>query len=84
MAHALSPGKGFLSCAPSFSLTDKTSSGEPRRPWGSYFPDPSSLYDWPSYDVELLTQDLVALVLGRRLVKIRFYTGVHSPAVDAP
>ena len=52
--------------------------------WGPYPPDPSSPYDWPSYDVELLTQHLVALVPDRQLVEIRFYTGVYSPAVDAP
>ena len=51
--------------------------------WGPYPPDPSSPYDWPSYDVELLAQHLVALVPDRQLVEIRFYTGVYSPAVDA-
>ena len=52
--------------------------------WGPYPPDPSSPYDWPSYDVELLAQHLVALVSDRQLVETRFYTGVYSPAVDAP
>ena len=52
--------------------------------WGSYPPDPSSAYDWPSYDVQELAHHLVSLTPDRSLVEIRFYTGVHSPAVDAP
>ena len=43
--------------------------------------DPSSPYDWPSYDVEKLAQHLVSLTPGRTLEETRFYTGVHSRTV---
>ena len=44
--------------------------------------DPSrtrSPYTWPSYDVEKLAKALTARLPGRRLVEIRFYTGVPNP-----
>ena len=37
-----------------------------------------SPYAWPSYDVEKLAYALVAKIPGRKLVQIRFYTGVPS------
>ena len=46
--------------------------------WGGSSSDPSSPYNWPSYDVQRLAQCLVSLVPGRTLKEIRFYTGVHD------
>lgn len=40
---------------------------------------PSSPYGYPSYDVERLAANLVNRVPNRRLVQIRFYTGVPNP-----
>ena len=42
----------------------------------------SSRYSWPSYDVEKLANALVAQTPGRRLVEIRFYTGVPKLSVN--
>ena len=52
--------------------------------WGPSPSDPSSPYDWPSYDVEKLAQALVSIEPNRRLIEIRFYTGVYRQAVDPP
>ncbi len=49
--------------------------------WGPLDPkteDPD--YNWPSYDVELLSDALVARDHDRKLEQIRFYTGVPTPA----
>ena len=51
-----------------------------RRAWGSSLP---SVYDRPSYDVEMLARALVSRAPGRSLAAIRFYTGVPDPAVGA-
>ena len=40
-------------------------------------------YSWPSYDVEKLANALVAQTPGRRLVEIRFYTGVPQRSVNS-
>ena len=48
--------------------------------WGASPPDPSSPYDWPSYDVQSLAAALVSMKPGRVLAEIRFYTGVYSRA----
>ena len=50
--------------------------------WGPSPPDPSSPYDWPSYDVQRLAQSLVSMKPGRVLTEIRFYTGVYSQDVN--
>ena len=47
-----------------------------RKAWGS---ETSSLYAWPSYDVERLADVLVSKRPGRLLAEIRFYTGVPKP-----
>lgn len=47
--------------------------------WGPLPPAGPHPYSWPSYDVEKLASALVSKVLGRRLVQIRFYTGVPDP-----
>ena len=46
--------------------------------WGASPSDPSSPYNWPSYDVKKLALHLVSLSPGRTLEEIRFYTGVHD------
>ena len=46
--------------------------------WGPSQPNPSSPYDWPSYDVEKLAQHLVSLTPGRTLEEVRFYTVAHN------
>jgi len=40
----------------------------------------SSVYTWPSYDVEKLADALVSRISGRALSETRFYTGVPDPA----
>ena len=50
--------------------------------WGPSQSNPSSPYDWPSYDVEKLAQLLVSLTPGRTLEETRFYTGVHNRKVN--
>ena len=40
----------------------------------------SSLYAWPSYDIEKLAHTLVSNTPGRVLTETRFYTGVPDPA----
>ena len=50
--------------------------------WGPPLPDPSSPYDWPSYDVAKLAQHLVSLTPGRTLEETRFYTGVYRRSVN--
>ena len=49
-----------------------------RRAWAPAFPDPSSPYSWPSYDVEKLASRLVDGTPGRTLAETRFYTGVPT------
>ena len=49
--------------------------------WGPTPANPSSPYDWPSYDVEKLVQHLVSVEPGRILEQVRFYTGVYSRTV---
>ena len=46
--------------------------------WGPSPPNPHSPYNWPSYDVEKLGQQLISLKSSRTLEEIRFYTGVYS------
>ena len=36
-------------------------------------------YTWPSYDVRKLSEGLTAMVPGRTLAEIRFYTGIPNP-----
>ena len=43
---------------------------------------PGNSYDWPSYDVAKLADELVALVGGQTLQETRFYTGVPHPRVS--
>jgi len=50
-------------------------------PLDSKIDDPN--YNWPSYDVETLADALVARERDRRLVQVRFYTGVPTPAQNA-
>ena len=47
-----------------------------RTAWGSA---PSTIYHWPSYDVEKLARALVSRTPGRTVAGIRFYTGVPDP-----
>lgn len=42
----------------------------------------SSPYEWPSYDVVKLAQALVDARPGRKLVEVRFYTGVPERAAN--
>ena len=84
VAYALSPGGCFFAMRAIVLFDGQNLFRAAKDAWGPNPPDPSSSYDWPSYDVELLAQHLVALAPSRQLVEIRFYTGVYSSAVDAP
>ena len=51
--------------------------------WLTVPANPSSLYNWPGYDVECLADHLASLTPGRNLTEIRFYTGVYRKSVNA-
>ena len=53
-----------------------------RLAWAPVPVDRSSVYSWPSYDVELLAAHLVARSPQRELSEVRFYTGVPAPSVN--
>ena len=53
-----------------------------RLAWAPVPVDRSSVYSWPSYDVELLAAHLVARLPQRELSEVRFYTGVPAPSVN--
>ncbi len=49
--------------------------------WRPQPPVGSSIYSWPSYDVEKLANTLVSADPSRVLTQIRFYTGVPDPGL---
>lgn len=50
-----------------------------KKAWASKRDRTTFQYSWPSYDVEKLASALTAMSPDRRLVEIRFYTGVPDP-----
>ena len=84
MAQAVFPGRVFSLLMRTIVFVDGQNLYHlAKTAWLSGAPGPYRPYAWPSYDVVMLAQALVARTPGRTLAQTRFYTGVPDSSSNA-